>query len=79
MLFKGLSFLSFIILSSKRIPTVNRWHSEINFNSLSPLNYSNGRGSQDNYFAYSFLTHLKNHSKDNIKSYEQKVKNLFMV
>ena len=44
MLFKGLTFLSFMILSSKRIPIVNRLHSEINFNSLSLLNYSNGRG-----------------------------------
>ena len=44
MLFKGLSFLSFMILSSKRIPIVNRLHSETNFNSLSLLNYLNGRG-----------------------------------
>ena len=34
MLFKGLSFLSFMIISSQRIPIVNRLHSEINFNSL---------------------------------------------
>ena len=44
MLFKGRSFLSFMILSSKRIQIVNRLHSEINFDSLSLLNYSNGRG-----------------------------------
>ena len=34
--------------------------------------------SRDNVFAHFFLTHLKNHSKDNIKSYEQKVKKLSM-
>ena len=44
MFFKGLSFLSFMILSSKRIPIVNRLHSETNFNSLSLLNYLSGRG-----------------------------------
>ena len=34
--------------------------------------------SRDNVFGHFFLTHLKNHSKDNIKSYEQKVKKLSM-
>ena len=46
MLFKDLSFLSAMMLSSNRIPIINRWHSEINFNTPSLLNYyySNGCG-----------------------------------
>ena len=74
MLFKGLSFLSFVILSSKRILIVNRLHSEINFKSLLYWIIEMEVESRDNFFAYFFLTHPTNHSKDDIKSYEQKVK-----